>query len=179
MRVRFYPPMVYDADVTSETVAKHLGIAPEAADTHQLHVFRAGTCLVRMFEQGMARVNQKRLWAGWPTAIRVRRDQGARCYYCPGQHGVERTLWLSIALPLRDGHLFGGAYIKFGGAQKAIYVMSAVDTEPTRWLVQSSGAELTPSIVDDLFQAAFSDDADAATRLAPLYGFDLFATPWS
>jgi hypothetical protein len=179
MRVTSYPPIMYDDDVTADTIEKYRGKLPAEADTHQLKLIRASARLATMFEQAMTRANQKRQITGWPSAIRTRHDRGEHCYFCPGQHGVERTLRLSIALPLRDECLFAGAYIKSGGAQKALYLMCDVDAMSVNWIVQSSGEELMAEVVDDLFLAAFSDDAGAAKRLAPLYGFDVCAGPKS
>ncbi len=179
MRVIAHSTVAYDAEEAVDLILENQGGLPAEPDTHALKLIRATSELGAMFEQAMVRANGKRLWTGWPAAIRMRHDVGARCYYCPAQHGIERTLWLFITLPLHDGHLFGGVYIKAGGAQSAIYVVPTVDTKPARWKVQATGAALTPAIVDDLFQAVFCDDAGATARIAPHYGFDLFATPWS
>ena len=132
-----------------------------------------------MFDQAMVRAKRARAREGWSSVIGERHHVGERCYYAPAPHGAERTLRLFITLPLLGGDLFGGAYVKPGGAHSAIYLMPAIDPEPARWLVEVSGEELTAPMIDDLFRATFSDDVDAATRLGPLYGFDLFATPWS
>ena len=121
-------------------------------------------------------------------SITLEHQVGERCYYTFGQHGKERTLSLFIALPLLDGDIFGGAYIQAGDARSPIFVVPVlnvdpvrplVDAEPILWIVQASGAQLSEAIVYDLFLLAFNDDTDAAKRLKPHFGLDLFATPWS
>ena len=136
--------------------------------------------MVKMFDQGMIRANRARAQTGEGTAIRLRHhQQEARYYYASTPHGEERKLVLFISLPLQDGDLFGGAYIRPSCAPSALYVLPKIGAAAPLWLIQKSGAELTPAVVDDLFRATFNDDADAALRLIPHYGFDVFTTPWS
>jgi hypothetical protein len=154
-------------------------IAALPGDSRQFRLIEAVTLLGNLFDDAMARANKVRACAGWSVPIRFRHQVGGRCYYTAGQRGLERTLALYISVPLRDGDLFGGAYIKPGGVLSAIYVVPSIDTKPAHWNMQVTNSALTCAIIDDLFRATFSEDVDAAHRLAPMYGFDLFATPWS
>jgi hypothetical protein len=147
--------------------------------SRRLQLVEAVTSLENLLDEATSRANTARASAGWSAPIRLRHHQAGRCYYTPGQHGHERTLSLHVSVPLRDGELFGGAYITPGGARSAIYVVPVIDAEPVRWEVQIAGCTLTGATVDDLFLATFGEDAGAARRLAPFYGFDLFASPWS
>jgi hypothetical protein len=154
-------------------------IAPRPLISRRLQIVEAVASLENLFDEATARANTARASAGWSAPFKSRYQPGGRCYYTPGQHGLERTLSLHVSMPLRDGELFGGAYITPGGARSSIYVVPVIDAEPVRWDVQVSGCELTGEIVADLFLATFGEDASAARRLAPFYGFDLFASPWS
>jgi hypothetical protein len=180
MRVIYGVPIVSAAEVATEQIPKNQGKVPLETASRKEKLIEAGILLMSMFDQAMVRTNRARERAGWAADVRLRQPRdGTRCYYTPAPHGGERKLVLFIALPLRDGEIFGGAYIKPSGARTAVYVVPVIDVEPSRWLIQASEAELTPAVVDDLFRSTFSDDADAVARLAPHYGFDLFTTPWS
>jgi len=180
MRTTYHQPVVPEAEEAAEQIPKNRGKIRLEPASRKEKLIEAGILLVTMFDQAMVRANRARARAGWAAAISLRQQpRGARCYFAPAQHGGERTLVLFIALPLLDGDLFGGAYIRPSQAHSAIYVVPVIDAETPRWLVQASESELTTAVIDDLFQSTFSDDGDAATRLAPHYGFDLFTTPWS
>lgn len=180
MRTIHTPTAVSEAEKLVEPARDDQGELPLEPTSRKEKLIEAGILLISMFDQAMVRANRARTRAGWAASVRLRQPwDGTRCYYTPAPHGGERKLVIFIALPLRDGEIFGGAYIKPSRAECAIYVMPVLDVGPTHWLIQASEAELTPAVVDDLFRLTFSDDAGAAARLAPHYGFDLFTTPWS
>jgi hypothetical protein len=179
MRTMHHLPTVYEVEKTTEKVPPNQGTIQSQRDSRKEKLIEAGIHLGTLFDHGMARVNLARARAGSATPIRRQHEQGARYFSAPAPHGGERRLALFIALPLHDGDIFGGAYIRLSCAKSAICVIPSIDAETPRWLAQASGTELTIAVIDDLFQATFSDDVDATRRLAPLYGVDLFATPWS
>jgi hypothetical protein len=180
MRTTHHASAVSETATVIAQVTKRQGNLRLEPATRKEELMKAGILLVTMFDQAMIRANHLQAQTGAGTAIRLRHHrQEARCYHASAPQGEERKLVLFISLPLEDGDLFGGAYIRPSCAQSALYVLPKIGAEAPRWLIQESGAELTPAVVDDLFRATFSDDADAALRLAPHYGFDLFTTPWS
>jgi hypothetical protein len=177
MRAVYQPPVVRMAEKAAKQVPPNK--SSSGLPGHKDKLMDAGILLATLFDHAMARANQARARTERPDDIKRRQGQGGRCYYAPGTPCGERTLMLFIALPLVDGDIFGGAYIRPGCASSAIYVIPSIDVEPPRWRVQAAGTELTAADIDDLFKETFNDDAEAAKRLAPLYGCDLFVTPWS
>lgn len=162
-------------DEQSEPEAKNRGkVHPEPVSPHQ-RLLDAMASLRAMFDQAMVRTGAERVRAGWVAPIRVRHYADQRCYYAPGQHGTERTLSLLLLSPSVAGDFFEGASIQPGGTLRGIYVVPSLTTLPIRWLLQPSGKELTSEIVEDLFRATFSDDAEAVKRLGPTYGCDRVA----
>ncbi|HVC80606.1 MAG TPA: hypothetical protein VNL35_08935 [Chloroflexota bacterium] len=170
-------PVALAFDENSDPEAKNLGkVLTELASRKQRFVAAAASFRA-MFDQAMVRTGAARVQAGWAASIRVRQYVDERCYYAPGQHGTERTLSLFLLPPPLDGDFFEGAYIQPGGVHPAIYVVPTLTTAPARWLLQTSGSELTSEMVEDLFRATFSDDIEAVQRLGPLYSFGRVAMP--
>jgi hypothetical protein len=179
MRAVYQPSGIGETQDVAKQVASGQDKIPPELTGRKDKLISAGILLVTLFDYAMVQANRARARAGLSDAIKRRQEQGSRYYYAPGPQGGERTLMLCIALPLVGGDIFGGAYIRPGCATDAIYVIPSIDAEPPQWRVHASGTALTAADIDDLFQATFNDDAEAANRLAPLYGCDPFVTPWS
>jgi len=179
MRTASPPPIIRETDEPTEHLWKNGPPIRSEPDTHMESQTEAGNRVVTRFDESMARANRARAQSGWAAVVSCRQEDGASIYYAPASHGDERTLALMIDPQVQAGATSHRAYIRRGYARTTVYAIPAGIAGTSHWLLQASCTELTTAVIDDLFLATFSDDADAARRLAPLSGFDLFVAPWS
>lgn len=102
-----------------------------------------------------------------------------RRYYLGDPAATDRFVAFFMWVPARDGHIFGGAFVNTSRTPPSIYVVPYIIGEEVRWTVSATSTLFTRETVRDLFAAVFEDDQDAAGRIAPLVGYDLFQMPWS
>jgi hypothetical protein len=117
--------------------------------------------------------------AGWPERIVMKQGDGERRYSLTDQRDPWRFVSMHLALPARDGHLFGGAYVTSGQTREAIYLVPSINGDQPAWTVVVTGTYCSAAVILDVFASVFWDDRAATDRVVQLSGFDLFQTPWS
>jgi hypothetical protein len=130
------------------------------------------------FEEERVCMNDQLARQGRPEWITVT-QHGIERRYSFYEGMSERYVSLFTCVPARDGHVFGGAFVRTSKTPPYVYLLPQIVGARARWIVTATRSAFNRMVVLDFFSAAFVDDAEAVARIAPLVGFDLFQMPWS
>jgi len=87
----------------------------------------------------------------------------------PGSGGELRQIAVFADVVMVAGHMSGGSHISTNQTRATIYLVPSLAGKRLRWIVEATGKDFTPRVVDDLFLSVFSDDPAATTRLSAYF----------
>ena len=163
----------------ADQLARHRCPKPPTGESPLDKILANGVAaLWDLFDQARLQANTAFERADVPERIIVHHASNARSYTLVSPAGSERTISVSINMPIVHDQIFGGIRIGDSRSRQSISLMPILEADTIRWQVVSLGRQLDAGLVQDLFLSVFGDDPMATARLSPLSGFDGFETPW-
>jgi hypothetical protein len=152
---------------------------PELESTVDTVLVNGVAALWELFDQARLQANAALERAAVHERIIVQHECNARSYALVSPAGSERTISVSINMPVVNDRIFGGIRIGNSQSRQSISLMPILWAGEIHWQVVSLNRRLDEGLVHDLFLSVFGDDPMATARLSPLSGFDGFETPWN
>lgn len=119
-----------------------------------------------MFDEAIEQA--QRALEEYGIAERIVYERGGHDYRLrmTGPDGKPRQIAVFANVAVVGGHISGGSHISTSQTRATIYLVPSLDGDHLHWIVEATGKEFTPRVLDDLFLSVFSDDPAATRRLA-------------